>query len=567
MKKININWILAVFVLFTAWSCSEESNLKPEGQWDLSSPSVAQINGVTLDEANSIEKISFQWDAAVSSARYGVYYTLVIDSVDAQDSSNPILEVKADNSGKSTSASVTYSDLNDALYMAGYKPGVEISLKYTVVADCLSKSTTDEKQFAVVRYDDDQLFLAGSATEVGDNVTSAIKFKRLKNASDEKLNIYEVHTSLNANESFMVYNGKSTKAIAYGVNEDGLLERGASALSVEEEGVYKITIDFDAMSIDYFKIESLGVIGSSLTDGWNSDEDLEYLGDGVWQADISFVSSGDYIIRANNTWDGIIKKVSGTSGTVAYEGFANDNGIGVENIPQAEVGYYTVTLTLNADEYSIDLEKAPDERMYVIVNGTDTYELSMVGEGTFATTSYIALQSSDQIIINTESDGSGISYSTSDAIEAGTDNKVSGSCIAQESSSPFSVSLDQAFGFVINVNEGTLDWHYYNLKLFHWDDEADGGWDAKLEAEMTYAHPYTFTVTADLSADFETKFFSPWDIQFGAGASDDINALVGTMTNDSGAANFKNISETGTYNVTVVVADDFSTATYEFVKQ
>ncbi|MCW3786675.1 SusE domain-containing protein [Plebeiibacterium sediminum] len=567
MKKININWILAVFVLFTAWSCSEESNLQPEGQWDLSVPSVAQINGVTLDEANPNEKISFQWDAAVSSARYGVYYTLVIDSVDAQDLSNPILTVKADNSGKSTTASVTYSDLNDALYMAGYKPGVDISLKYSVVADCLSKSTTDEKQFTVVRYDDDQLFLAGSATEVGDNVTNAIKFKRLKDAAAEKLNVYEIHTSLKANKSFMVYNGKSAKAISYGINEDGLLERGANPLSVEEEGVYKIIIDFDAMSVTYFKIESLGIIGSSLTNGWNSDEDLEYHGDGVWQSDISFVSSGDYIIRANNSWDGIIKKVSGTSNTVAYESFANDKGIGIENIPQSEVGYYTVTLTLNADEYSIDLEKAPDERMYVIVNGTDTYELSMVGEGTFATTSYIALQSSDQVIINTESDGSGISYSTTDAIEAGSGDKVSGSGVAQESTNPFSVSLDQAFGFVINVNEGTLDWHYYNLKLFHWDDDADGGWDAKLEAEMTYAHPFTYTVTADLSADFESKFFSPWDIQFGAGATDDMNALVGTMTNDSGASNFKNISETGTYNVTVVVADDFSTATYEFVKQ
>ncbi len=567
MKKININWILAVFVLFTAWSCSEESNLQPEGQWDLSSPSVNQINGVTLDETNPNEKVTFQWDPASSSARYGVYYTLLIDSVDAQDVTNPILEIKADNSGKSTTASVTYSELNEALYMAGYKPGVEIALKYTVVADCLSKSSSDEKQFAVVRYDDDQLFLAGAATEVGDNVTSAIKFKRLKDAAADKLNIYEIHTSLKANESFMVYNGKSTKAIAYGVNEDGLLERGANSLSVEEEGVYRITIDFDAMSVEYFKIESLGVIGSSLTDGWNSDEDLEYLGDGVWQADISFVSSGDYIIRANNTWDGIIKKVSGTANAVAYESFANNNSVGIENIPQSEVGYYTVTLTLNADEYSIDLEKAPEERMYVIVNGTNTYELSMVGEGTFATTSYIALQSTDQVIINTESDGSGISYSTSDAIEEGSGDKVSGSCSAQESSSSFSVSLDQAFGFVINVNEGTIDWHYYNLKLFHWDDDADGGWDAKLEAEMTYVHPYTYTVTADLSADFESKFFSPWDIQFGAGVTDDMNALAGTMTNDSGASNFKNITESRTYNINVVVTDDFSTATYEFVKQ
>ncbi len=562
MKKLNI--LTAVLALLMVWGCEEKSNLQPEGNWELTTPTTLPLNddnSLVLDETNPHGSIVFNWNEAVSSENYGVYYTVMIDSLNASDASAPILSFKSLESGKSTSATVTTMELNDALYMAGFKPGEAIELKWKVVANCLSKSTSSEDEMTVIRYDDDKLFISGAATEAGDNISSAILMKRLFNGSGEKLNLYESYTELKAGEGFMVYNGRSTNAIAYGLNSEGILVRDGEAITVDEDGIYRISIDFDAMSISFYKIDRLALIGAPLEGGWGSDEALSYQGMGVWQSDISFVGTGGYIIRANNNWEGIIKQVSGTSNEVVREDFGNEQGIAFEDFQQTEAGYYTVTLTLTGDEYTINLEKAPDQRMYLIVNNTDVYEMSMIGDGVFKTDKYLALQTSDEVLINTESDGSGTSYSIGEAIGEGSGDKVEGTVSMSESTTAFAVSLDQMFGFTVDINNSELTWHYYTMKLFHWDDDADGGWNARTETEMTYVHPYTFMVTADCYATHESKFNSPWDVSFGA---DDETALSGTMTNQGGS-NFRNITSDGTYDITIVVADDYSTGTYEFV--
>nr|WP_321453873.1 SusE domain-containing protein [uncultured Carboxylicivirga sp.] len=564
MKKLNI--LTALMAILLVWGCEEKSNLQPEGNWELSAPTTLPLNNdnaLVLDEDNPHGKIVFNWNEAQSSENYGVYYTVMIDSLNATDTNAPIVSFKSLEAGKSTSATITNMELNDALYMAGFKPGEAIQLKWTVVANCLSKYTSAVDEMAITRYDDDKLFIAGTATETGNNVSSAILMKRLHNVAGEKLNLYESYTELTSGKGFMIYNGRSENAIAYGLDSEGNLVRNGEAITVSEDGIYRINIDFDAMSISFYKIDRLALIGSPLEGGWNSDEALTYQGMGIWQADISFVGTGGFIIRANNNWEGIIKKVSGTDNEVVREDFGNEQSIAYEDFNQDEAGYYTVTLTLTGDEYSINLEKAPDQRMYLIVNSTDVYEMSMIGDGVFKTNKYLALQTSDQLLINTASDGTGTSYSISDVIGEGTGDKVEGTVALSESTSAFSVTLDQMYGFTVNINNSELTWHYYTMKLFHWDDDADGGWDARTETEMTYVHPYTFTVTADCYATHESKFNSPWDISFGA---DDETALSGTMTNQGGS-NFKNIPSDGTYNITITVADDYSTGTYEFVMQ
>nr|WP_321406381.1 SusE domain-containing protein [uncultured Carboxylicivirga sp.] len=564
MKNLNI--LTALLAMILVWSCEEKSNLQPEGNWELSSPTTLPLNdnnSLVLDEEDPFGKIVFNWNEASSSENYGVYYTVFIDSLNATDASSPILSFKSLESGKSTSATLTNLELNDALYMAGFKAGEALELKWTVVANCLSKSTSAEDEMTITRYDDDKLFIAGAATEAGDNISSAILMKRLFNGAGEKLKLYESYTELTSGDGFMVYNGRSQNAIAYGLDSEGKLVRDGEAITVDEDGVYQISIDFDAMSISFYKIDRLALIGSPLAGGWGSDEALTYQGMGVWQSDISFVGTGGYIIRANNNWEGIIKKVSGTVNEVVREDFGNAYGIGFEDFQQSEAGYYTVTLTLTGDEYSINLEKAPDQRMYLIVNGTDSYEMSLIGEGTFKTKKYLALQTTDQLTVNTASDGSGTSYSITETIGDGSGDKVSGSTALSESSSAFSVTLDQMYSITVDINNSELSWHYYTMKLFHWDDDADGGWDARIESEMTYVHPYTFTVTADCYSTHESKFNSPWDISFGA---NNVSALSGTMTNQGGA-NFRNITTDGTYDITITVADDYSTGTYEFVMQ
>lgn len=560
----------ALIISIMIWGCEEESNLQPEGEWVLSKPALIQFNDsnkLVLDESDPLSEIKFSWDEAVSSASYGVYYEVAIDSVDAIDADNPILSFNADNGGISTSAIITTLEMNEALYVAGYKADEELELQWSVTASCLSKTSSDNAEVTMVRYDDDNLYLSGSATEVGDNVSCAILMNRLVDATGEKLNLYESYTRLTASESFMVYNGSSECAIAYGVDSEDNLVRDGAAITVDEEGIYRINIDFDAMTISYFKIDRMALIGDALENSWNSDEALEYQGLGVWQADISFINAGSYIIRANNDWQGIIKQVSGTDNEVVREDFGNEYGYSFDNFQQSEAGYYTVTLTLTGDEYTIELEQAPEERMYMIVNGTDAYEMTMIGDGEFTTTNYLALQTTDNILINTESDGSGTCYSVSLVMESGDGDKVEGTLSLSENDTSFSPAVDQAYGFTVDITNGELSWHYYNLKLFHWDNDADGGWDAKTETTLTYSHPYTFTATADLQVGYESKFFSPWDIQLGAGDNDDSSALIGTVTNDSGAANLSNISTEGTYNVSLIITADYSTASYMFVAQ
>ncbi|SMO66592.1 SusE outer membrane protein [Saccharicrinis carchari] len=568
MKIKNILFILMVTLL--AWSCEEESNLQPEGNWELSEPTLVQLNDgnkLVLDESAPLSKIEFKWNPAVSSAGYGVYYTVVIDSLNAADTNHPILSLQAEDAGKSTSAFISTLALNEALYMAGFEPGEDIELQWSVVASCLSKTSSKQASVTMVRYDDDNLYLSGRATEIGDDVNKAILMKRLLNAAGDKLNLYEAYTQLKANEGFMVYNGRSSNAVAYGLDTEGNLVRNGQPITVDNEGIYRINIDFEAMSISFFKIDRLALIGDALEGGWDADEALTYKGMGVWQADLSFIRPGGYIIRANNDWQGIMKQVNGTPDEVVLEDFANAQGYSIDNFQQSEAGYYSVTLSLTGKKYTLNLEKAPEQQMYVIVNGTDAYNMTLVGDGRFATTSYLALQTTDNILINTKSDGSGTSYSIDGAMEQGDSDKVGNTLSIVEGSNSFSPAVDQAYRFEVDVKNSEFKWHYYNLKLFHWDDDAEGGWDAKTETLMTYSHPYVFTATADLQADFESKFFSPWDIQFGAGANDDKTALVGTATNDSGASNLQNILSSATYTIKLTVAPDFSTANYEFVAQ
>lgn len=566
MKKLHLNIFIALTAILMAWGCDEKSNLQPEGNWELSVPNPLALNdnnNLTLDESNPLGKIVFSWEKAESSANYGVYYKVMIDSLDANDESSPIIEFRSLESGKSTTATITNLELNDALYMAGYRPDEEIQLKWTIVATCLSKSTSANDEVTITRYDDDKLYLSGEATETGSTISNAILMKRLQNADGDKLNLYESYTQLNADQGFMIYNGPSNNAIAYGLNSEGLLERDGTPITVTEDGIYRINVDFDSMTISFFKIDQMGIIGDPLENGWNADEALEYQGMGVWQSDISFVGTGGYIFRANNDWQGIIKHVTDTSSEVILEEFANNYGISIENFNQEEAGYYTVTLTLTGSEYSLTLEKAPEERMYLIVNGTDAYEMTMVGDGLFKTPNYLAIQASDAITINTAEDGSGTSYSISDAIGEGSDDKVEGTASLIEGTSAFSTSVDQAYSFTIDINNSELIWYYYNFKLFHWDDDADGGWAAHTETNMTYVHPYTFTVTANLLSGYESKFNSPWDVSYGA---DDETAMSGSMTNQGGS-NFRNIIADGTYAISITVSDDYSTGTYEFVAQ
>jgi hypothetical protein len=519
--------------------------------------------------------ITFNWTAATSSVGYGVTYAVVIVDAETKNYENPIAEITVNNGGKDLSATISYDDLDLALSYAEYPANTVANITFAVVAKSLSKSQMVEANLSVTRFITEyipaQLFLSGTATEQGADLAAAISFKRLNNSEGVASNKYELYTSLSAGNSFQLYSEQSLPAHRYGGSE-GNLQKNGSPMTVEEDGAYRISVDLDTNTYTIFKIEKWSVVGSPIINNWGGDEPLTYIGAGIWQATIEFVETGGFLFRANGDWGYVLKRVAGTTNNVIMESQSESQGVSYEDIPSEIKGTMVVTLDLSSNAYTYTIEKAPStseplvapETLFLFVNNSMVEELTK-NEAVFKSSSYIALQATDVVTVNTLSDGSGESYTISTKIGA-TDTpdevKVSVNLDLTAGTEGIQVEKAQAYSVSLDFANAKFNWTYYNIFLYQWD-EANSKWDDRDELLLTYVHPYTFTTTANLYANFDMKFFSPWDNEFGA---DDPSKLIGTMTN-KGGSNFKNIKTDASYNVTITVTDDFATGTYEFVQQ
>lgn len=577
MKHIYIKIVFLLAVIFLVGACEEEDNLQPEGLWELSTPSIVSPENnahIVLDQDNENELVTFTWSAATSSAGYGVYYSVLIVDGDNPDFENPIMEITADNGGKSLSATVSYKDLDTALSLAGYNANSEVNLIWAAVAKSLSKQQMGTSNLIVTRFEDEiiptQLFISGTATESGTDLSQAIVMRRLNNSEGNPSNIFEMYTSLTAGNSFMFYSEQSLPAHKYGGSE-GMLVKNGNPITVAEDGQYRITVNLDNNTYSLLKIDRWSVVGSPIVNSWGGDEPLTYIGAGVWQATIDFVDTGGFLFRANGDWAYLLKRVVGTTNEVIMESQAADQGLSYEDIPSDQKGSMIVTLDLSSNAYTYSIKKDPNvaepietpETLFLFVNNVMIEEMVKDGD-VFNYKKYLALQTSDVVSLNTLADGSGDSFTiftTIGATDTPDQNKVTGKSDLSKSSEAISVERDQAYSFSIDFANAKFSWSYYNIFLFHWD-EINQKWDDRNEYLMTYVHPYKFVAAVALKANFDMKFFSPWDNDFG---SDSPSALTGTMTNHGGS-NFRNITSDGTYNVSIEVTNDYATGTYKFVK-
>ncbi|HEX5170827.1 MAG TPA: SusE domain-containing protein [Cyclobacteriaceae bacterium] len=586
MKEILKKTYLLLFVLTLVWSCEEEDNLEPLGNWELSAPVLGSPTGdvdLVLDENNPESVTKFDWEAAVASNRFGVAYTFVLVPQGSDDFENPLLQITPGNGGKNLFVEPTADQIDYALWAACYAPGSKVNLEWAVIARAIEKKTFASRAASFTRFATERkpstLFITGDATEAGEDITNAMAMRARKDADGNPTYIFDTYTTLSNTGSFQFRDQANLQSRSYG-GDAGALEGCGPGIASGETAQYRIKADLNDDSYELLKIEKWSLVGDAVEGGWGGDVPLTYKGNGVWEAKIEFYQPYDgagFIFRANGDWGYLLKRVNGTAtpdnngGEVIMESEAGDAGLEFEDMPGPEAGIYTVTLDLSADGYTYSLVKDTNQGPAVAVIGESnnpdgdavsgnfefgTYDLpdqlflmsdgSLITELTkdgnvFRSVKFLALEANRKYILNSADDGSGTTY-----------NEIGDGTI--------SVARDQAYQVNVDFESGKLSWKYYNLKLFHWD-EVGGGWDSRLEAVMTYIHPYKFEVTASLSAGYHSKFISPWDIQFGTSDT----ALTGTMTN--GGANYTGIAQNGTYKASIEITDDYSSCTYSFVKQ
>ncbi|WGH76931.1 SusE domain-containing protein [Tenacibaculum tangerinum] len=573
-KNLYITKIVAFFLLVLV-SCQQDDNLQPEGEWELSTPAVLTPSSgakITLDENTPSETVMFSWEAAESSVGYGVTYEVLMDE-QGGNFTDPIFVSKSSDNGNDTSFTITYEELNKTLAYNGYPANSEITLAFAVKANSLSKSSMDTGELKIVTFTNplmpESLYISGTATEDNGDLSQAIELQRLTSSDGTSLsNKYEIYTSLKAGESYKFYNERSLPALQYGGSE-GNIEFFGNEIVAEDSGQYRITVDLDNNTYELLHIEKWSMVGQPINGGWGGDEPLEYQGDGIWKASINLFETGGFVFRANGDWGYLLKRVVGTPNTLVMERDASSQGLSFEDIPNDLTGTYIVTLDLSPGNYNYTFERdgsvaAPIDtpsQLFLLENGTMIEEFTVDGN-VFSSNKFIPLQSNNTYTLNSASDGSGTSYSVEGLLassDSPDDNKVSDVLTLVENNNTFTVVSDRAIRFSIDFSAPSLTWTYYNFRLFHWD-QANEKWDDRQEFLMTYSHPNTYTVTADLSADYDSKFISPWDYDLG---SDAPSALAGNLIK-SGGSNIVNITNSGTYTVTMILNDDYETGTYEF---
>lgn len=250
---------------------------------------------IPLDSAsynlNQATSVLFEWAPAQAADGNLVQYIIAFDKLSG-DFSSPIYEAASDGNGLYNRATLTKEVLNRICRSAGIDPDEIGEFKWTVYSTKgVNKVSASVQRLVKIQRSlgldnpPSNVFIAGSASETGEDLTKAIK---LKQTGDGK---YEIYTSLKAGDLYFTDNN-SDNAIKYFISGNAIRE-GDGVMSVAANKVYRIELDFNVLTAKMTEIKEVGL--------WFAPDNktifnLTYDKNGVWRA------SNKQIVFHQETW-------------------------------------------------------------------------------------------------------------------------------------------------------------------------------------------------------------------------------------------------------------------------
>lgn len=223
--------------------------------------------------------IQFKWSA--STTQDLVLYEVAFDKADG-DFSKPVYKVLSDGSGVQAQATITQKVLNTVASLAGIASLSTGTLKWTVI---VSKATnakvsttthtiqiTRPAGFAVLP---NTLYLTGTATEKGSDITQAIAFKKTGDG------LFELYTSLQPGSYTLIDKNSGTPAV-YSVQNNSSVVAGGSTTVTGSKNVYRISIDLSNAAATITQIVSVGFFNAPDNKVYF---ELPYIGNSQWEID------------------------------------------------------------------------------------------------------------------------------------------------------------------------------------------------------------------------------------------------------------------------------------------
>src|ERR1700744_4849364 len=199
---------MVMLTIIAATSCKKDTHALDTDVSPVSTLSAPEnAASYTLDPANG-PSIQFKW--AASATQSLVLYEVVFDKADG-DFSKPVYKVLSDGSGVQAQATITQKTLNTIANSAGIAALASGTLKWAVITSKVTnnKLSTVSRTLQVTRPAGfatvpTTIYLTGSATEAGTDVSKAIQFKRISDG------VFELYTSLQPGTYSLVDNTSGT---------------------------------------------------------------------------------------------------------------------------------------------------------------------------------------------------------------------------------------------------------------------------------------------------------------------------------------------------------------------
>lgn len=279
MRNIIRLCCLLLLASLSLVSCKKETralneNLSPVASLNLPADQFA----LALEPASSAA-LDFSWAAASAADGDFVLYEVAFDKVDG-DFSKPIYKSVSNGGGLQTSLSLSHKDLNKIANLAGIAASSTGEIKWTVLASkgtnilpgSVSRTLKVSRPagFAELPV---EMYLSGSATEAGTDLSKALKLRKIEEG------VFEIYTALKTGD-YILTDQPGAEGKKYYV-ENGLIKEGDTPVSVTGEKIYHLTFDFNVATIKLVEIEAVGLWMSAYNKEIGT---LEYAGNSTWVA-------------------------------------------------------------------------------------------------------------------------------------------------------------------------------------------------------------------------------------------------------------------------------------------
>ncbi|MCX2574157.1 SusE domain-containing protein [Pedobacter sandarakinus] len=321
MKNLRILTVLMVLcsILFTY--CKKDTRALNEnlsGNSTLSLPANQQSLKLTPSDATA--SLQFKWSPVSGDDGGLVLYEVVFDK-ESGDFSKPVFKIVSAGGGIQSQVNISHKDLTKIAALCGIGSSSTGNVKWTVLASKASNKVMGQDRrtlrlersagFAEVPTD---LYITGTATETGDDVTKAIKLKKVEDG------VFEIYTSLKPG-TYQLTDKPTTAGRKFYV-DNAVVKEGTSTITVSgTTKPYYLKYDFNvATVVDAVEIQSLGLYMSAYA---NEIGQLTYNGNGTWQ------SASIPVVFYQFSWgrDERYKFAMHTNSGIRYLGSSNVNNV------------------------------------------------------------------------------------------------------------------------------------------------------------------------------------------------------------------------------------------------